>query len=302
MNSLASRVARRFLAATVSVTIDVDETLAARKRFPLFDSMVVGTFDSSFSLYRAFDGPELKRILQTGKITGGKHSVPAERAYGASWGHDITEVIQGLNRERGGRLGADLYLAKIDALDRRFAHLGPNLEIDPNGPKLQKATMQAERCNVGLGCSVLVDASDVDDFFIVHPNHQMTKLDRSKLRELVDHIEVDEPETKKEPQKVRGEFAIKQRDKFTVAKGSTTLGIGIRNYGTVLDVYQLDWGDGRKDPRTWVQLAFTFPLQNGDSARRTMYAIHANALKDFGSEGVKLHARSSHIVVRRRLK
>lgn len=181
VDRLANQVARRFIAGRVPITIDTEETLAARKKFPAFNEIIVGTFDGSFALYRAFDGPELKRILHSGKITGGKYSVPAERAYGASWGHNITEVIQGLNRERGRRLGADLYLAKIDGLDHRFAHLSPEVDFDPTGPKLQKTTMAAQACRTGLGCSVFVDVSDVDAFYVIHENGQMEPLKLSEL-------------------------------------------------------------------------------------------------------------------------
>jgi hypothetical protein len=301
MDRLAARVARRFVAGRVPITIDTAETLAARKRFPLFNMMVVGTFEGSFALYRAFDGPELKRILRTGKITGGKFSAPAERAYGASWGHNITEVIRGLNSERGRRIGADLYLAKIDGLDQRFAHLNPEVDFDPEGPAFQKASLDAKVCSVGLGCSVFVDAHDVDAFYLVRPDHQIEQLKPADLKARVEHIDLEEDEpVKKTPEKVRGTYAIKPKDKFKVDKGSTKLGINANNSGTVLDVYQYDTWLEEGDRRVWVQLAFTWPLKNGDRAKRTLYAIHPNRLQDFDGAGVKLHANSSSIVIRRR--
>jgi hypothetical protein len=290
------------LAGNVPITIDAEETLAARKRYPLFNTIIVGTFDGSFALYRAFDGPELKRILRSGKITGGKHSAPAERAYGASWGHNITEVIRGLNSERGRRLGADLYLAKIDGLDHRFAHLHPQVEFDPAGPPFQKSTLDASVCNVGLGCSVFVEVNEVDAFYLVRPDHQIEPLKPAELKARVEHIDVEEDEpVKKKPERIQGDFAIKARDKFKVDKGSTKLGINANNYGTILDVYQYDTWLESGDRRVWVQLAFTWPLKSGgDRSKRTLYAIHPNRLKDFDGGGVKLHDRSSNIVIRRK--
>lgn len=301
MHRLVARVARRFIAGRVPITIDTAETLSARKRFPLFTGIVVGTFEGSLALYRAFDGPELKRILRTGKITGGKYSAAPERAYGASWGHNITEVIRGLNSERGRRLGADLYLAKIDGLDQRFAHLSPEVEFDPEGPPFQKASLDASVCNVGLGCSVFVEVHDVDAFYLVRPDHQIEPLKLPELKARVEHIELEEDEpVKKQPERVRGTYPVKPRDKFKVDKGSTKLGINANNSGTVVDVYQYDTWLEEGDRRVWVALAFTWPLKNGDRSRRTLYATHTNRLQDFDAAGLKLHGTGGHIVIRRR--
>lgn len=187
MNRIADRVIAGFLhkARSVRVLIDRDATIKARSQFPAHPEGVVASFDTSLTLYRIFDGEELSRILRSGKITGGTYAVRAERAYGASWGENLSAIIQWGNGHRGGRLGAELFVAKLDAFDKSFYHLGPNLPFDPDGPPKQEAVMDASVCNLGLGCSVIdVDISDVD-LFTVAPDGQMTRLSVSEAKDLV---------------------------------------------------------------------------------------------------------------------
>jgi hypothetical protein len=180
---IARRVAARFVqAAAVRILVDVPATLATRKRYSAFPGIVIATFDQSFPLYRVFDGEELKRILTTGKITGGQYAVKPEREHGASWGYNITDVINGGNRLRGKRLGKDIYLAKLDAFDKRFAHLDPEIQFDPEGPTEQEAVMQKDRCYWGLGCSVIDVALDDVDIFEVAESGQLTALGKAELR------------------------------------------------------------------------------------------------------------------------
>lgn len=172
-------------AASVKVVIDRDETLKARQRFPGFNEGIVGTFESAINLYRIFDGEEVARIVRTGRITGGTYSVKAERAYGASWGANITEVIQWGMGQRGKRLGEDLFLAKLDGFDRKFYHLGPKVDFDPEGAEQQEARVDSGICNTGNACTMIdVSANDVD-FYTVSSSGQIEKLTLSELKEYV---------------------------------------------------------------------------------------------------------------------
>jgi hypothetical protein len=112
------------------------------------------------------------------------YAVPAERAHGASWGENINEIIGWGNRQRGRRLGDDLFLAKLDAYDRKFFHLEvKGTEFDPAGPETQVITFPAERCDVGLGCSVLdADLSDVE-LFKVDPDGQIHGMTMQEARD-----------------------------------------------------------------------------------------------------------------------
>lgn len=184
MNLLASRVFERFVqASSVRVMIDRDATLKARAKYPLFTDMIVGRFDQQISLYRIFDGKELQHILSSGKITGGQFSVKAERDHGASWGWNVTEVITWGNGQRGKRLGPELYLAKIDAFDKEFAHVGPELPFDPAGPPEQAVSMPRDVCRTGVGCSVIdITTADVDSFSKVSPDGQLSRMTLSDLK------------------------------------------------------------------------------------------------------------------------
>ena len=184
MNLLAARVFERYVSASsVRVLIDRDATLAARAKYSLFTDMIVGTFDQQISLYRIFDDKELRHILSTGKITGGQFSVKAERDHGASWGWNVTEVITWGNGQRGKRLGPELYLAKIDAFDKQFAHVGPELPFDPAGAAEQPVTMPREVCRTGVGCSVIdITTADVDSFAKVSPDGQLSRMTLSDLK------------------------------------------------------------------------------------------------------------------------
>jgi hypothetical protein len=165
------------------VLIERDATNTARKKYPLFNDMIIGRFDEQISLYRVFDAQELRHILSTGRITGGSYSVKAERDHGASWGWNVTEVITWGNGQRGKRLGPDLFLAKIDAFDKEFAHVGPELPFDPSGPAEQPVHMTRETCRTGVGCSVInVEVGDVDSFYRVGVDGQLSRVTLSELK------------------------------------------------------------------------------------------------------------------------
>jgi hypothetical protein len=186
VESIASRVLRRVVAHEVRVLLDRDATLKARQQFPAHPEAVIATFDASFALYRIFDGEELVRVIRTGKITGGMYSVKAERAHGASWGENISALISWGNRDRGRRLGNELFLAKLDAMDKRFFHLDPKVNIDPEGPNEQPASMNVSTCNAGLGCSIMDVALDEVTLFIVDKEGQMRSVSEADAKKYVE--------------------------------------------------------------------------------------------------------------------
>ena len=185
----ATRIVARFLrqARDVRILVDQAETDKARERFhekPDGEGSIVGTFESSVSMYRIMDGEELRRVVRMGKIVGGFYSVKAERAYGASWGENVSEIIAWGNRERGHRLGDDLFLAKIDASGKRFFHMNPKVPYDPKAPE-QTYTMDVSRCNTGLGCSVIDVAFDEVSFYRVDASGQMSPISDADIRAYV---------------------------------------------------------------------------------------------------------------------
>jgi len=169
----------RRLAREVRIVIDRDATLVVRAKH--HDTSIVGTFESTVSLYRIFDGEELVRLARSGRFTGGTYSVGSERAHGASWGENISEIIGWGNRQRGHRLGDDLFLAKIDASGRRFYHMTPEVEFQPEGDSLQPATMDVSKCSTGLGCSVVDVLFNDATFYRVDPGGQIEPLSDQEL-------------------------------------------------------------------------------------------------------------------------
>lgn len=304
--SLAHRVAARFIQARqVSVMVDVKETLEARKKWPLFDEAVVGRFDAPVPLYRVFDETELKHVISSGKITGGSYSVAPERAHGASWGYNIDAVINMGNTLRGNRLGNRIYLAKIDGFDEKFLHLSPGIEFDPQGPPEQPAKMDPEKCNPGLGCSIFIKAANVEDFFKVEPNGQIQKMSLAELREEAEGLSAKETPAETPaapPEDVRdSSWGLQPRDKFVVTKGSSKIGIGVRNYGVVKDVWQPGKDLANRDFRVNVSLAFTWPFNlygRKQVNRVTLWAMHPNRLKD--PEVALLDSSGNRILVRKR--
>lgn len=296
MLSVIARVVERYKKAhSVRVVVDLQATLAARKKYPLFDRLVIAAFDQSVSLYRIFDGEELKHILSTGKITGGSYSVKAEREHGASWGMNISEVITWGNGQRGKRLGSDLFLAKLDAFDKKFAHLDPNIEVDVDGPDEQPAVIDWKTCNTGVGCSVIdVTVNDVD-FFTVDEDGRMHRATAADLKAA---LKKQPAEPAKPNEKVRDpSWGLQPKDKVVVTKGSKGLGIEIRNYGSVRDVWQ---DPGSKEVRVQIQLTYPRKLPSGSWVRDpfTLFATHPNRLSD--PEIALLDSRGNRILVRKR--
>lgn len=160
----------------VPVVVDVAATSAARQKHSMHPDMIVGRFDADVTLYRIFDEQEFQHIKQSGRITGGSYAVKAEREFGASWGSDISQVINWGLRQRGTRLGNKLYLARLPAYDMTFAHLDPEVAIDLNDKKEQIVYIDISRCNVGLGCSVSNVSIDDVELFHVKDDGQLSKI------------------------------------------------------------------------------------------------------------------------------
>lgn len=297
----ARRIAARYKQARqVRILIDVPATLQARAKFSAHPNGVVGEFDESIALYRVFDENELGHIVSSGTISGGSYSVKAERAHGASWGHNITSIVNMGNTLRGRRLGDRIYLAKIDGIGERFYHLDPGMgseaviPLDPDGPRMQPGRMDPERCNPGLGCSMLIKAADVDEFYEVDPRGQIH-------RKTIAELKAEAPAVEAPVEDVRDSgWGLRPKDKFEVSKGSKKLGIGIRNYGSVRDV----WQDGKAlasgDRRVNVSLAFTWPIRPGgrQSYKITLFTTHPNRLKDF--EIPLMNSRGQRILIRKK--
>jgi hypothetical protein len=361
------RVLSRWKSANaIKITIDRDATNKARQQFPSMTDQIVGTFESPVKMYRIFDGEELSRILRTGRITGGTYSAKAERTHGASWGHNITEVIEIGNKLRGKRYGDDLFLARLDAMGVRFHHLNPKVPFDPNGPPHQSGVMEDSACCFGLGCSMIVGLEDVD-LFVVHSNHQMDPISTEEARNYVekrpkkdvdlreinpqlyqgsildhdvrvwltdgkwqvilndDRVIVNDAPTKddaietakigirlrpgkpvptsyqillrkkkyekhfeqdEDPNKIRGDFSLKPRDRVLVEKGSRGLNIPAHSSATVADVYQ------RTGDRT-----VTVKLIIGDRPV-SLYAQHPNRLGD--PEIALMNSGGDRILIRKK--
>jgi len=215
MQETVARVVTRYkLARQVKVLVDVPATLDARRKWRAFDESVVGVFNESLALYRVFDETELKHILSSGRITGGSYSVAPEKAHGASWGHNISQIINMGNKLRGKRLGDRIYLAKIDGFDQKFLHLSPNVALDLDGPSEQAARMNPEKCNPGLGCSIFVAAADVEGFYKVHPNGQITQMSAAEMRD-----EDSLPIKPKEPEEVPGTQTVEGKKVVVRSRG-----------------------------------------------------------------------------------
>lgn len=160
--------------SSVRVTVDEEGTEAARHRFKSFPGLTVAEFKSSAPLYRIVDHYELVQVIHSGRIKGGRYAVKAERTFGASWGSNLSEILSwGIRQKESGRLDGQLYLFKIDAIGRKFAHLDP---------QVKDGMMDLSKCNVGLGCSLIgIDVYDVDAFYKVGDDERIHPMPLSKL-------------------------------------------------------------------------------------------------------------------------
>lgn len=175
----------------------VERTRQLRHRYKHFNDLIVAEFDSSMTMYRVVDEEEMRRILQTGQVTGGTFSVKPEREMGASWGKNPSDVIAfGLGWRKQGRLKGRLFLLKLEAIGKTFLHLGPENSITENPwetgiDKPVVIDFDADRAYTGLGASIEdVSLNDLDGVYEVDQNHQITKVDEATLkRELLNPIQ-----------------------------------------------------------------------------------------------------------------
>jgi len=220
-------------ASTVRVLVLVEDTRKARARWPALDELVVAEFMGTIPLYRIFDENELQHILRSGKITGGNYSVPAERSFGASWGSNVTQVIEWGNRLRGKRLGSNLYLAKIDGYGHRFLHLSPEIKFDIDNPEPQKSIVDSSRFNVGLGCSVADVGTNEAEFYVITEDHRMHSLDDQELRAL---------KKGSSAQRVAARF-LQARDQYFELGDIVTYGKYKNHRGKIVNFGKDKWGN-----------------------------------------------------------
>jgi hypothetical protein len=122
----------------------------------------------------------MMNILDTGSIKGGDYSVPGERAFGAQWGADQGAVAQWGERQRGKRLGHELFMAEINGKGRVFAHLsGADGKLQPDSGEV---SLDPSFCATGLGCSVHINIKDVVNWYAVENGTPK----RTTLNKLID--------------------------------------------------------------------------------------------------------------------
>jgi hypothetical protein len=267
LKELGKVLLKKTSSVSVNVSVDVPASFAARSRYPLFNELIIGVFDQSVPLYRVMDGEEVRRILSSGKIVGGNYAVKAERDFGASWASDVSSVIDFGNRQRGGRLGQTLYVARIDGRGRRFAHLGPGLTLDQTGPEIQRFTLDISKCNPGLGCSVVdVSLGDVEAFFELLPDGTLDRKDLENLRDLSREPTLNDV-------RVEAPLGLKVKDQIVVVKGSSQIGLQTRMRGVVQEV--VPQPDHTIKVRLWFYRALRTDLTRNSIV---LYARHKNRL------------------------
>lgn len=263
-----ARVASRFRAAS-SVKVEVldEATEKARKRFG--QGIAIGRFKSPIKLYRVFDGEELREILDTGEIKGGDYSVAAERAFGAQWGSDRTEVAKWGEGQRGKRLGHELFLAEIDGNGRVFSHLsGAGDQMQPGAGTLD---LDPSFCSTGLGCSIPITTNAVNSWYIVEGGSPR-KVSKAEL------------------EAVQGEVGLKARD-IDLFKGARLTGLPKRLQQAVLwEILQEDqefrkarYNDDWPTQRTMMQEAGLGPRDSMDKVKMGQL-LFRHMCKEIGSD------------------
>lgn len=175
------RFARQVLAKNVTVTVIPAATEKAEKKWS--PGVAVGRFESPISLYRVFDGEELRDILDTGMIKGGDYSVAAERAFGAQWATDRDAIAKWGEWQRGKRLGWELFIAEIEGKGRVFAHLtGADGKLKANSGTV---SLDANFCHGGLGCSVHAGLRDVRAWYVVEEGRPR-KVSLSEIKDMAE--------------------------------------------------------------------------------------------------------------------
>lgn len=167
------------------IIIDRDRTNQARRSY---DFAIIGRFDEPVALYRVLDGEELATIVATGQVEGGMFAVTGERAYGASWSTESPEELVKWGRgwqKRGGRLGKDLFVAKIQGQGLWFYHMNMGLKLrrgyDPSGGPQQVNEADTAACNTGNGCSLRVARQDAQ-FSRVSKDGSLTPMSEEQIR------------------------------------------------------------------------------------------------------------------------
>lgn len=284
----AIRVAARYMTAAVKVEVLDRETEKARERFG--QGIALGRFKSPIKLYRVLDGEELREVLSTGEIKGGDYSVPGEREYGAQWGADKAQVSQWGERQRGARLGHDLFVAEIEGNDRVFAHLtGGGGQMNPGVGTID---LDLDLCSTGLGCSIPVQSNSVLNWYIVEDGapRQVTVAELKemlprvgiKTRDLDIYKGVRFPRLPKKMEKALRWLILRDMPEFRKAQRERD----IRTERALREEWGVTWGDGMDDDKLGKALIQRLCKQEGEECAlwSTMYS---KAEKDAGRLGGK---------------
>jgi len=175
---------------TVPILVLPAETVKYRKKFPGFkDTLIVGKFLASVSLYRIFDFDEFLGLMYrfNSDIKGGTFAIPAERTFGASWSGSLQDALDfGTGWKSRGRLKGQLYIAEIDGNGKTFSHLAPNIDPIFDGFALDNAfqsNMHVDSCRGELGCSVVhVRPSKVKTWYRVDESGHPEKVSVQELQ------------------------------------------------------------------------------------------------------------------------
>jgi gamma-polyglutamate biosynthesis protein CapA len=165
------QVAARYLKTAVKVEVNRKFTTKGN---------IVGRFLSSIPLYRAMDGEELKKVLDTGEIKGGEYSTPFESRWGAQWTASKSAAFSfGIN-QAGKRLGHEIFIAETNGRGQVFGHLSTKPEEwDFDGSK----EINKSFCNTGLGCSIQTRIQDVKNWYQIK-NGKPVKVSLGELKAL----------------------------------------------------------------------------------------------------------------------
>ena len=151
------------------IIIEIDEA-ATKAAIAIHQTPIrIGRFISPVTLYRVMDGDEVKSVFESGQITGGGFSTPAERAYGAQWATTNPDDVATWGRNwaemafNHARLGKELFVAAIQGYGLEFATL-QTIGIPMSG---QITADSANLYTTNLGCSVRANLHNVVQWYIV---------------------------------------------------------------------------------------------------------------------------------------
>jgi hypothetical protein len=158
--------------------------------------------------------------------------------------------------------------------------------------------MRADRCNLGLGCSVIDVAASEADFFEVDERGQIYRLKLSEVGAVPEPVSEKPTPTPTPSNKTpRDDLGVKPGDTIKVTKGSVGLGVAMRSTAKVMAVWQV-----QGESVVFVKLHFYYPrkFRDGTWVRDplVLYATHPNRLGDL--EFALLNGKGDRILVRKK--